>query len=54
MQYTVIQEANYSIFSQAVQKALEQDWKPQGGISITPNITGQSLSKYYYAQAFTR
>lgn len=54
MEYTVIQEADYSIFSQAVQTALNNGWKPQGGISIALNKTGRTFSNYYYAQAFIR
>lgn len=54
MEYIVIQEPNYSIFAQNVRRVLKQGYKPQGGISISPNKTDRSLSKYYYAQAFVR
>lgn len=48
MKYSVVQHSDIKSFQKFVNNAIEQGWKPQGGMSIGYNSTGKVV---IYCQA---
>lgn len=54
MLYILIASSNSNAFQIDVNKAIEQGWKPQGGVAIVFNIDAQGNELALYAQAMIR
>ncbi len=52
MKYDIVQAENYEELVKMVQKLIDHDWKPQGGVSTSVWFYGHE-SFYYYLQAMT-